>query len=180
MVKKQIVQFEENKKHAYALVIEQCSPNLDSKLQRSAAFDDVTTNTEDVEHFKALLVGMVKTYGGAYGCKPELLSTELEAQGVRPKEVPTAGNVEISKAKATCHKCYLSCMLLSVSHNGRYYQFKLDLSNDMTKGANNYPKTIVETMRMFTNYIPPWRLQRMRDPDGEGLAIIQGESGMPQ
>jgi hypothetical protein len=41
MVKKQIVQFEENKKHAYALVIEQCSPNLDSKLQRSAAFDDV-------------------------------------------------------------------------------------------------------------------------------------------
>ena len=79
MVKKQIVQIEENKKHAYALVIEQCSLILNSKLQRSAAFDDVT-NTEDVEHFKALLVGVVNTYGGAYGCKPGLLPTELEVQ----------------------------------------------------------------------------------------------------
>jgi hypothetical protein len=31
-VKKQIVQLEENKKCVYALVIGQCSPNLDSKL----------------------------------------------------------------------------------------------------------------------------------------------------
>ncbi len=31
-VKKQIVQLEENKKHEYALVIEQCSPDLGSKL----------------------------------------------------------------------------------------------------------------------------------------------------
>ncbi len=33
VVKKQIVQLEENKKHVYALVISQCSPDLDSKLQ---------------------------------------------------------------------------------------------------------------------------------------------------
>ncbi len=31
-VKKQIIQLEENKKHAYALVIRQCLPDLDSKL----------------------------------------------------------------------------------------------------------------------------------------------------
>ncbi len=37
-VKKQIVQLEENKNRAYALVIGQCLPDLDSKLQRSAAF----------------------------------------------------------------------------------------------------------------------------------------------
>ncbi len=37
-VKKQIVQLEENKKHAYALVIGQCSPDLDSKLQGSTVF----------------------------------------------------------------------------------------------------------------------------------------------
>ena len=35
-VKKQIVQLEENKKRAYALVIEQCSPDLDSKLRSSS------------------------------------------------------------------------------------------------------------------------------------------------
>ena len=38
VVKKIFVQLEENKKHVYALVIGQkCSPNLDSKLQGSAA-----------------------------------------------------------------------------------------------------------------------------------------------
>ena len=42
------------------------------------------TNTECVEHFKEL-VGVVETYRGAYGRKPGLVSTELEAQGVRPK-----------------------------------------------------------------------------------------------
>jgi hypothetical protein len=37
-VKKQIVQLKENKKHAYALVIGQCSLDLDSKLQGSTVF----------------------------------------------------------------------------------------------------------------------------------------------
>ena len=38
VVKKQIVQLEENKKHTYMLITGQCLPNLDSKLQGSAAF----------------------------------------------------------------------------------------------------------------------------------------------
>jgi hypothetical protein len=38
VVKIFVVQLEENKKHVYALVIgQECSPNLDSKLQESAA-----------------------------------------------------------------------------------------------------------------------------------------------
>ncbi len=45
----------------------------------------------------------------------------------------------------------------------------------MTKGTDNYPKTMVETMRMLTNYAPLPRLQRVHDPDGEGLAFIQGK-----
>ncbi len=101
---------QENNKRAYTLVIGQCSPDLNSKLQGSSAFvqakadqdcaqlllvirgfccrfndnqqstyalkqakhqvsmyyqaQDVT-NTEHVEHFKAL-VSVVETYGGAY------------------------------------------------------------------------------------------------------------------
>ncbi len=34
------------------------------------------TNTEYVEHFKAL-VGVAETYGGAYGREPGLVATEL-------------------------------------------------------------------------------------------------------
>ncbi len=129
-----------------------------------------------MEHFKAL-VGVVETYGGAYSCKPGLVATELDAQGMKPEDIATADCAAIIKAKEVCRECYLLCMLLRGADNGRYYQFKVDLSNDMTKGTDNYPKTMVETMRMLTDYVPPPRLQHVRDPDDEGLAFIQGEGG---
>ena len=47
------------------------------------------TNTEYVEHFKAL-VGVVETYGGAYGREPGLVAMELIAQGMKPEDVATA------------------------------------------------------------------------------------------
>jgi hypothetical protein len=134
------------------------------------------TNTEYVEHFKAL-VGVVETYRGAYGREPGLVAGELIAQGMKPEEVDTADRAVIIKAKEVCRKCYLSCMLLRGTDNSRYFQLKVDLSNDMTKGTENYPKTIIETLRLLTDYVPPPRLQRMRNPDGEGLVFIQGEGG---
>ncbi len=134
------------------------------------------TNTEYVEQFNAL-VGVVETYGDAYGQEPGLMAMELVAQGVRPEDVDSADWVAIIKAEEVCRKCYLSCMLIRGADNGRYFQLKVDLSNDMTKGADNYPKTIVETMRLLTNYVPPPRLQHVRDPDSKGLAFILGEGG---
>jgi hypothetical protein len=56
-----------------------------------------------------------------------------------------------------------------------YYQLEVDLSNNMTKGTNNFCKTMVKTMHILTNYVPPPRLQRARDPDGKGLAFVQGK-----
>ncbi len=218
-VKKQIIQLEENKKHAYALVIGQCSPDLDGKLKGSAAFaqaevnQDVVqlllvirgyccrfddhqqstwaleqakhrvatyyqahdaTNTEYVEHFKAL-VGVVETYGGAYGRKPGLVATELVARRMKPEDVDTADHAEIKRAEEVCRKCYLLCMLLRGADNGRYLELMVDLLNDMTKGTDNYPKTIVETTRRLTDCVPLPRPQRACDPDGKGLAFLQGK-----
>ena len=48
-MKKQIVQLEENKKRVYALVIGQCSSNLDSKLQESAAFAQAEADQDAVQ-----------------------------------------------------------------------------------------------------------------------------------
>ena len=45
------------------------------------------------------------------------------------------------------------------------------------KGTNNYPKMIVETLHLLSDYVPLPRLQRTHNPDGEGLAFIQGDSG---
>jgi hypothetical protein len=49
----------------------------------------------------------------------------------------------------------------------------------MTEGTNNFPKTIVDTMCLLTDYVALPRLQRACDPDGKGLAFVQGESGEP-
>ena len=135
------------------------------------------TNTEYVAYFKDL-VGVVEMYGGVYGQEPGLVAAELVAQGMKPEDVNTADCTAIIKAEEVCHKCYLSCMLLHRADNSRYFQLKVDLSKDMTKGTSNYPKTIVETMHLLTDYVPPPRLQRVRDPDGEGLAFIQGEGSI--
>ena len=160
-------QLEENKKRVYALVIGQCSLDLDSKLQdhqqSTCALEQAkhrvstyyqahdVTNTEYMEHFKAL-VRVVETYGGAYGREPGLVA-ELFVQGMKPEDVDTADCAATIKAKEVCRECYLSCMLLRGTDNSRYFQLKVDLSNNMTKGTNNYPKTLL------IDYVPPPRLQ---------------------
>jgi hypothetical protein len=136
------------------------------------------TNTEYVEHFK-VLVGVVKMYGGAYGHELGLVAMQLIAQGVSPQDVDTADQEEIVKAEVVCHECYLSCMLLCGADNGRYSQLKVDLSNDMMKGTDNFPKMIVKTMHLLTNYVAPPRLQHACNPDGKGLAFVQGEGSAP-
>jgi hypothetical protein len=70
-------------------------------------------------------------------------------------------------------------MILQGADNSRYFQLKVNLSNDMTKGTDSLPKTIVDTVRLLTNYMAPPRLQRARGPDGKGLAFVQGEGRAP-
>ncbi len=135
------------------------------------------TNAEYVEHFK-VLVGVVETYGGVYGREPGLVATELVTQGMKPQDIDTTDRMDVKKIEEVCRKCYLSCMLLRGANNSRHYQLKVDLSNDMMKGTNNFPKTMVKAMCILTNYVPPPRLQRACDSDaGKGLALIQGKGG---
>jgi hypothetical protein len=160
--KRKIALLEENKKRAYALIIEQCSPELVSKIRGSdlyaqtdmgqnavkllliiwgycCSFDanqqstfalkgakhqvqvfiqgyDVTV-TDYAEYFMAL-VGVVKTYGGAYGNEPELLREQLIQQGVSVADVDkTVANggpnaAKIKKALVVTRECYLSCIIL--------------------------------------------------------------------
>ncbi len=108
------------------------------------------------------LVGMVKTYGGVYGSEPGLLREQLINQGVSAgdadKTVANGGPdaAEIKKALVVTSECYLSCMILRGSDNSRFYQVMTDLQNDMTKGTDNFPKTVVQTTCLLSNYkVPP-------------------------
>jgi hypothetical protein len=60
-----------------------------------------------MEHFKAL-VGVVVTYGGAFGNKPRLITAQLIKQG-QPGLTDLDEN---KKADAVCCKQYLSWMIL--------------------------------------------------------------------
>jgi hypothetical protein len=61
-VKKQIIQLEEKKKRVYVLVIGQCSPDLDSKLQGSAAFVQAEAD-EDVVQLLLVIQGYCCRFG---------------------------------------------------------------------------------------------------------------------
>jgi hypothetical protein len=78
------------------------------------------------------------------------VATQLVVQGVKPRDFNYASQDEIKKAKKVCHECYLLCMILCRADNSRYFQLENDLSNDMTKGANTFSKTIVETLCLLT------------------------------
>ncbi len=100
---------------------------------------------EYIKNFKAL-VGIVETYGGAYGCKPGLLRAQLIKQGVAIGDLNAPDPTEMKKAEEICCKQYLSCMLLCGADQSRFLKLKDDLSNDMKKGVDNFPKMLVETL----------------------------------
>jgi hypothetical protein len=133
--------------------------------------------TENVEHFKAL-VGVVETYGGADGNEPGLIKAQLLEQGVLAVDANTPNSDELKKAFVVCCYSYLSCMILQGSDNSRFYQLQTDLANDMTKGQDNFLKTIVETMRLLNNYKLPGRQQHVKDPNtNNGVAFVQNMGG---
>ncbi len=128
--------------------------------------------TDYVENFKAL-IGVVETYGGAYGCKPGLVRSQLIKQGVASTDLAALDRNQLKDAEETCYEQYLLCMLLLGADQSRYAKLKDDLSNHMTKGVDNFPKTMVEAMHLVTNYKVPPRAQRVRE-DSKGIAFVQG------
>jgi hypothetical protein len=123
-----------------------------------------------MEHFKAL-VGIIENYGGAYGNKkPGLITSQL----IKQRQPGLTDLDEIKKAEAMCCEQYLSCMILQGLDSTRYYQLKTNLVNDMMKGSNNFPKTIVEVVRLLNNYKLPMRHQCNQEPNGNGVAFVQG------
>jgi hypothetical protein len=150
------------------LIIRGYCCSFDAKEQSTFALEDVkhrvqvfiqgydVTVTDYVEYFMAL-VGMVETYGGTYGNKPRLLREQLIKQGVSAVDVDkTVANggpnaAKIKKALVVTRECYLSCMILRGSDNIRFYQVKTNLQNEMTKGTDNFPKTVVQTTRLLSD-----------------------------
>ena len=151
---------------------------LESMKHRVSTFYQTSEMTASnyLEFFKAL-VGVLETYGGAFGNKPGLIRAELIKRGVMGTNLLTPDPVILKAAMTTCQEQYLSAMFLRGSDNSRYYQLKTDLGNDMTKGTDNYPKTLVDTMRLIMDYKVLPRLQRVQPGGMTGVAFAQDGGG---
>lgn len=112
-------------------------------------------------------------YGGAYGNEPGLINAHLIDQGVPADHLDRAMPQQIAAAKAECHEAYLACMLLRGADSIRYGALKTKLANDMTKGQDHYPKTVVEATRLLNDYRVNPRVQCVRDDPREGVAFVQ-------
>jgi hypothetical protein len=63
-------------------------------------------------------------------------------------------------------------MLLWGADQSRYSKLKDHLLKNMTKGVDNFPKTMVETLQLMSNYKAPARAQCVKE-NGKGVAFIQ-------
>ncbi len=133
------------------------------------------STTEYVEHFKAL-VGVLETYGGAYGNKPGLITAQLIAQGAPDSVDPD----QIAKAEATLLRAFPLMYDHERIQPNHYYQLKNDLANNMTKGLDHFPKTIVKTMHLLNDYKVSARHQCHREPDGKSIASCKATNQQRQ
>jgi hypothetical protein len=89
------------------------------------------------------------------------LRAQLIKQGVSASDLDAPDLTKSKKADEIFCKQYLLCMLLWGVDQSRYSKLKDDLSNDMTKGVNNFPKTMVKTLQLMSDYKVPARAQRV-------------------
>jgi hypothetical protein len=94
-------------------------------------------------------------------------------QGVKGVDLDAPDPKELEAAEATCRKEYLSSMVLLGADQSRYAKLKDDLANNMTKGVDNFPKMLVEMMRLMTDYKVPPRAPRVRTGGNKGVAFVQ-------
>ncbi len=135
--------------------------------------------TEYFAYFQ-VLVGLVETYGGAYACKPGLIRVQLKRQGVAITDLAPDPQ-QLKNTEAVCREEYLSFMALHGADQFRLKKLKDDLSNDMTKGVDNFPKTLIEAVHLMTDYKVHATAPCGQGEGSEGVVFVQtGEAPMWQ
>ncbi len=67
------------------------------------------------------------------------------------------------------------CMLIWGADQSRYLKLKDNLSNDMAKGVNNFPKTMVKTLQLTSNYKVPAKIQHIKKNNKVGDFVQEGK-----
>ena len=73
-------------------------------------------------------------------------TAKVDGGPVLKKDIEEAGMTTSSEE-------FIACLFILLADNGRYKGLKIELANDFTMGQSNYPKTVVSSKRLLTDYI---------------------------
>ena len=118
---------------------------------------------------------MVSHCGGATGNHPTLVASELKAEGINPTE---ANSEEISDATARSSDAYEAMAFLSGLNKDRYQELLDDLANSYLNGRDEYPKNLVASYKLVTNWKGSFKPHRSKTNDGVNFNIVDSESGV--
>ena len=109
--------------------------------------DNMSNNTF-LDKFKGL-VERYEYHGGEPGMQQARINAQLE-DIMADTNNPTV--VEVAEANATAREEYLAVLFIQKSDPQRYGQLVLELENNHTRGADQYPTTIEQAYDMLVNY----------------------------
>ena len=109
--------------------------------------DNMSNNTF-LDKFKGL-VERYEYHGGESGMQQARINAQLE-DIMADTNNPTV--VEVAEAKATAREEYLAALFIRKSDPKRYGQLVLELENNHTHGADQYPTTMERAYDMLVNY----------------------------
>ena len=109
--------------------------------------DNMSNNTF-LDKFKGL-VERYEYHGGEPGMQQARINAQLEDIMA---DINNPTDVEVAEAKATAREEYLAVLFIRKSDPKRYGQLVLELENNHTRGADQYPTTMERAYDMLVNY----------------------------
>ena len=106
------------------------------------------SNNTFLDKFKGL-VERYEYHGGEPGMQQARINAQLEDIAANTNN-PTV--VEVAEAKAIAREEYLAILFIQKSDPKRYGQLVLELENNHTCSANQYPTTMEQAYDMLVNY----------------------------
>ncbi|KAL7470808.1 hypothetical protein ACHAXS_011072 [Conticribra weissflogii] len=133
------------------------------------------SNDQYLKEFEALSNAVI-TFGGSFGTKPMMLKAILKEQGIEESEDEgtKATSEQRDKALEISKNRYLALLFLSNADGNRYKKLRDDLANQYLMGADNYPKTLEQAVKLLNNYrsgVPRFKPRAGRND--ENVAFVQ-------
>ncbi len=132
------------------------------------------TNDQYLKEFKAL-ANVVITFRGSFGMELMMLKAIMKEQDIKEGEGEDGPTTEQrDKGLEILKNQYLTLLFISNADRNRYKKLRDDLANQYLMGADNYPKTLEQAVKLLNNYqsgVPQFKPRNRRND--KNIAFVQ-------